>query len=286
MFLRNTFSASLGIIYRDNIASDAYSILASILYIGGPFLLVYCILKSKKYCGVLPLGTVYNRKAAVSLSMMMFPIILITTVMINYVSFIFQQIAGLEFSSGFEDVTIKGAPQIFMSIMSMSVVPAIVEEIAIRGVLLQPLRRYGDKFAIVASALIFSMLHGNMVQIPYTLFAGIYFGYIAVATGSLWPTIVLHFLNNMFSTVITIVSSNASDAAANAVTALMLAVIVICGIVGGIVYYKMRYRVKLKKGVKTLTTGEKISSLFINFPMVLAMVIMFILTMKSVTANG
>lgn len=282
VFLGKAFPA-VNMIFEDQLLSDSYSVIASVLYIGLPFFVSYLILKRKKYSGILPLGTTYNKKASTYLVMMMLTVILLTSMAVNLVSFTIQDILGVTFSSGFEDITVKGLPQTVMCILSMAVIPAIVEEIAVRGVILQPLRRYGDKFAIVASAVIFSLLHGNMVQIPYTLFAGIYFGYVAVAAGSLWPTIILHFFNNLFSAIITCVDGNIGSGAANVVTFLMLAAVVITGIVGGVCYANMRYRVKLQKGVNTLKTGEKISALFVNVPMIFALIITLFLTLTSIS---
>lgn len=284
-FLLAKFFKGFRYIVEEQLLSDAYSVLASVLFIGLPFFIVYLILKRKKYSGILPLGTTYNGKAAVYLVMMMLPVVLLTSMAVNMVSFTVQEMLGITFSSGFEDMTVKGIPETVMCILSTAVIPAIVEEISVRGVILQPLRRYGDRFAIVASAVIFSLLHGNMVQIPYTLFAGMYFGYVAVATGSLWPTIVLHFFNNLFSAVIMCVDGNFGSAAANVATFLMLFVIIVTGAVGAVMYFGMRYKVTLQKGVKTLKTGEKISALFLNVPMVFALIVTLMLTLTSISSK-
>lgn len=272
-------------LFGDQIANDAYGIVSSILFIGAPFLLAYAVLKKKKYAGILPMGTAYNRKAAVYIVMMMLPVMIISTLIINIVSFNIQNMLGITFTSGI-DMTVKGFSGTAMCVISMAVVPALVEEIAIRGVIMQPLRRYGDKFAIVASAMIFSLLHGNMVQIPYTLVAGIYFGYIAVATGSIWPTIVLHFLNNLYSAVIISTDGNFGETAANGAMYAMLAAMIVTGIIGAVLFFRMRYTVKLANGVETFKTSEKVTALFGTVPMVIAIIIMIILTSTSVSFNG
>ena len=165
----------------------------------------------------------------------------------------------------------------------MAVLPAVVEEIAIRGIVLQPLRRYGDWFAIIASSLIFSLMHGNMVQIPYTLAAGIIFGVVAVSTGSLWPSIVLHFLNNLFSVLILCVDSNFSETAANFFVFIMLGALVLQGIAGGVIFFNMRYRPRFAKGVKTLNNGEKANALFGNPVMIAALVAMVLVALTSIS---
>ena len=77
--------------------------------------------------------------------------------------------------------------------------PALLEELVFRGFILQPLRRYGDWFAIITSALLFGLIHGNMTQAPFAILAGIALGYINIVSGSMWMNILLHFLNNLIS---------------------------------------------------------------------------------------
>ena len=270
------------LLYEDSTANYAYSIVGSIIYIGLPFALVYLGLKSKKIAGVLPFGTTFNRKAAINLTMMLIPVMILSSIAVNVVSLIIQGILGIEFTSGLEDLEVNGVGGFIISTISMAIVPAIIEEFAIRGVVMQPLRRYGDKFAIIGSALIFSIMHGNMAQIPYTVVGGIYLGYLAIATGSIWPSIVLHFVNNMYSVVIMTVSSNFGDSVAGVATACMMLLFVVVGIIGGFSFSKMRYKTSLGKGVNTLNFGEKVTGLFANVPMIIAIIMMIGITITSI----
>lgn len=71
---------------------------------------------------------------------------------------------------------------------------SFLEEIFFRGVLLEKLRKYGDLFAIITSAVIFGILHGIRF-ITATTF-GLITGFLYVAGGSIkWP-ILFHFLVN------------------------------------------------------------------------------------------
>lgn len=276
------FFPSFMLLYDDSTANYAYSVVGSILYIGVPFGIAYLTLKSSKIAGRLPFGTPYNGKAAAFLTMFLVPITIFSSMAVNYISLIFQGIVGLEFTSGLEDMEMNGISGFLVGTISMAVVPAIIEEFAIRGVVLQPLRRYGDGFAIVASALIFSIMHGNMVQIPYTVVGGLYWGFLTVATGSIWPSIILHFINNFYSVVILAVSSNFGDNWSFVAVIIMMVLFIISGIVGGVGFFSMRYKTKLDKGVNTLKTGEKVSALFGNAPMIIAIIIMLGITLTSI----
>ena len=48
-----------------------------------------------------------------------------------------------------------------MNALATAVVPLFVEEFLFRGVILSQFRKYGDVFAVIASALLFGLLHRN-----------------------------------------------------------------------------------------------------------------------------
>ncbi|MBQ7595385.1 MAG: CPBP family intramembrane metalloprotease [Clostridia bacterium] len=115
----------------------------------------------------------------------------------------------------FKDVDLNNpstAGQFFMQILQIAVVPAVAEEFAVRGVVMQPLRKYGDRFAIIMSSLIFALMHGNMLQIPFAFIAGIALGYFAISTGSIWTSVAIHLCNNLFSIILSTLYDHSSAA--------------------------------------------------------------------------
>ena len=72
----------------------------------------------------------------------------------------------------------------------------IMEEIIFRGLVLRHLQPYGKGFAIVMSAFLFGIFHGNLVQIPYAFLVGLVLGYVAVEYNIVWA-MVLHMINNL-----------------------------------------------------------------------------------------
>ena len=59
----------------------------------------------------------------------------------------------------------------------------IAEELLFRGYILRTLRPYGKRFAIFASAVLFGLFHGNLVQTPYAILVGLLLGYVTVEYG-------------------------------------------------------------------------------------------------------
>ena len=72
----------------------------------------------------------------------------------------------------------------------------IWEEILFRGYVMRTLERYGKKFAILASAFLFGVYHGNVVQSPYAFVVGLILGYVAMEYNVVWA-MVLHMINNL-----------------------------------------------------------------------------------------
>ena len=124
-----------------------------------------------------------------------------------FVSFIFNVILVL---IGYMPSTSAGttstefsAVSFILSLVLTAVLPAIGEEITHRGMLVNAFKGWGDKQAIFWSALMFGLMHGNIQQVFYaSLVLGIIGGIISVKTGSIVPGMILHFINNAISVVL------------------------------------------------------------------------------------
>lgn len=88
----------------------------------------------------------------------------------------------------------SGVPMIIYAIL----VAPLFEEFLYRGALLRYLERFGAKFAILISAIMFGLMHGNIIQIPSAILIGIVFGFIAKEY-SIKLSILLHIINNAFA---------------------------------------------------------------------------------------
>lgn len=89
--------------------------------------------------------------------------------------------------------------ELILAIFSTAVVPALCEEFLFRGAILTQLKPFGNTAAIVVSAVLFGLMHQNVLQILYTTMLGIVLGIICVRIGSLWCGVLLHFFNNLYS---------------------------------------------------------------------------------------
>lgn len=90
---------------------------------------------------------------------------------------------------------------LFITIPIAVILGPVVEEIIFRGILLPRLMPFGERFAVVTSALLFGLFHCNLVQLPYAFAVGLVFGLVAARTGRLIYSIILHILLNFSGTV-------------------------------------------------------------------------------------
>ncbi len=118
---------------------------------------------------------------------------------IAYINSMVCSALGMDFSSIMSSNPINSPVKILVSFVSTAIVPALCEEFLFRGCILSNLLPYGKTTAIIGSAVLFSMMHGNPVQFLYTFAAGIVLGYLYVESGSIWPSTFLHLFNNFFS---------------------------------------------------------------------------------------
>lgn len=95
-------------------------------------------------------------------------------------------------------VTISEYPLVpfLIAIFSSAVLPAFCEEFLNRGIVLRGLRNSGLTKAIIISGLLFGLMHLNIGQFGFAFVIGMLYAFICIATGSIFPTIILHFLNN------------------------------------------------------------------------------------------
>lgn len=82
-------------------------------------------------------------------------------------------------------------------ILLLALLPAICEELAFRGFILNGLRRTGHKWgAILVTSALFGVVHMLLQQSLSAFLIGIVIGYVAVKTNSIWPAMLFHFTHN------------------------------------------------------------------------------------------
>ena len=76
------------------------------------------------------------------------------------------------------------------------IIAPITEELLMRGMVMNSLAPVNRKFALISSALLFGLMHGNFNQMFNGFLLGLIFGYIALKSGSIIPSIIAHMIVN------------------------------------------------------------------------------------------
>ena len=182
-----------------------FEVLYSVFIVGGPFFILGAIFSKKGLAGNIPMGKPRNASYLPIVVFGGFGLCLTGNIITSYLDTFFEMLTGIKPEMAATPETPKTVGGVLLFFLSTAVVPALIEEMALRGIIMQPLRRYGDWFAILSSALIFGLMHCNLAQIPFAFIAGVVIGYAVIATDSLWTGVLIHFMNNAFSVVCTIV---------------------------------------------------------------------------------
>lgn len=264
--------------------------LASVVSVFVPFAVVYGFYSKGDREKCFEFGKPVSAKAFILAVSAGFMLCLVS----NYISAGFDSFVE-GFGVTFTDIETKQPSNItefLLLTLECAVVPALVEEFAVRGIIMQPLRRYGDRFAIVMSAVIFALMHGNMMQIPFALMAGIALGYFAVSTGSIWTSVAIHFMNNFFSVLLS--STNQDSLIENIMTYAAIMIIIAAGVVSLFFYIKTDHNglglTVASKEEKILMTATSAALGFISFlcamgftmPLIyLAAVVLFVIELVS-----
>lgn len=111
--------------------------------------------------------------------------------------------ANIHFYDSLSDIPSEMLETVLYCVNTILIAP-IIEEIAFRGFLMQSLRRFGDSFALIVSAVLFGLLHVSPVSIFYAIPMGLVMGYFVLFTGSLHTAMIVHFINNLLAVLLTV----------------------------------------------------------------------------------
>ena len=87
-----------------------------------------------------------------------------------------------------------------MTLFSTIIIAPIIEEMIFRGVIMNDLKEYGYKTAIIINSVLFGLAHTEIEKVIITIFLGIIFSYVAYRY-SLRYSILLHMVWNLNSSM-------------------------------------------------------------------------------------
>lgn len=171
----------------------------------------------------------------------------LTNIIAEWIADIFDKLFG---TGELPDVMTEMIPSdgsVFNFVIFMifvGILAPICEEIIFRGFLLRGLRSCGNGFAIVISALLFGAYHGNFGQLPYAFTVGLLYGWLACASNSLLPTLILHAVNNALVTAgnyaVALMGENDFSLAVSDISAQIIGIVFWIGIPAAVLFFTLK----------------------------------------------
>lgn len=127
------------------------------------------------------------------------PFIAPTIGSVMLISFLTSLLIGL--LAGKEN-TVDIGDSLFLAIITHALTPAILEEALFRFIPMRAMKGERWPVIILYSALFFSLIHHSFFSMPYAFFAGLVFMLIDLVADSVWPSVIIHFLNNTLSVLL------------------------------------------------------------------------------------
>lgn len=184
----------------------------------------------------------------------------------NIISLLLNGLIGLIKGSPVENPvdTLLDFP-VALNLILVCVLAPLFEELMFRRLLLDRLRPYGERFALIGSALMFALIHGNLSQMFYAFGIGLVLGWLVLKTGCLWQSILIHAGINFISAGLLPLLEPLGEAGN-----VILAAFALGGTVLGIVFFfAYRRDVRPARGACGFSEGRKWRLLFENPGMVL-----------------
>ena len=274
-------------LYQTNLTfASAFGIFYSVITVGGGFSIGSRLLKKNGFSSTVPYAVPKDKIKTLLLILIGFGGCLLANFITSFfVAFaegfgIYSTYSALQYPSNTLDV--------IMIFISSALVPPLIEEFALRGILMQSMRKYGNLFAIITSAFVFGVFHGNAVQIPFAFLCGLVIGYAVMATESLWTGVIIHALMNAMSGVSSALIYYFDEYTSNTFFYVGSAIGIALGIVAVIIYlnrYKNDKTLKDDCCFKEATLGEKFLKFNSSPVMIIAIILYIIQALSQLTTT-
>ncbi len=166
---------------------------------------------------------------------------------------------------------------LLLNLFVFAVLPALFEELVFRGYVLSALRVHGDWFAVIVSALLFGLMHGNVAQIPFALIVGIALGWLYIMTDNFWIPVAVHLINNGFSFLLQYYALGLGDVAKSKLNAFAIFALIVIGALSLAVLIARRSALFRRIPHRSCMTGLGRVSALLSAPMFVVCIVVFVL---------
>lgn len=165
-----------------------------------PPILCYMLITRSKLKSFIPIKSIDFKNVV---------LIIILTFLIQSYSSVITSITSFFFENTVSDTVTDDILNFkFSSIVwAVAIAPAIFEELVFRGIILTNYKALPFKKAIFFSALMFGIMHLNITQFFYTIPVGMFLAFLVYYTGSIYSSMIAHFVTNFSQVLLVKVAS-------------------------------------------------------------------------------
>jgi len=194
----------------------------------------------------------------------------------------FLNLIGL--SSDVGTIVPSNSGELMRFVIIAAAIPAVCEELLFRGFVLSAWEVRGTKYAVIVSAILFSLMHGNIYGLPAYIFVGLVSGYLVFSLDSVYVGMIYHTVYNTACLVMNYLtfSQPAMEEAAASVAGTDIMGMVLAAalelIMGGVVIVMTLFTLKLRRKImgieplprtkQPLTLPERIMLVISLIPMI------------------
>lgn len=227
----------MGIIGPNLLMTDwANFFLIAISFYGVGFPIAYCLVRK------IPTATSKQKSTftggqVIKYSLISYTVMIILNVFTTALLSLIELLKSQSIMNPVEQVILAGSP--WLSLLCVVILSPIIEEVLFRKVILDRIRVYGDKIAIVFTGIAFGLYHGNLSQFFYATALGMILAYMVLQTNRLRYSIGVHmFINAMGSLIIPFLIGDGSDLIRTQIASLIVGIMITLGIILLIKDYK------------------------------------------------
>lgn len=156
--------------------------------------LLYLLISKQPIISTLKLNKGIDKESIIII-LQLFLVSFLLKLGINYII----MLTGTVDPTGVTNQIIEMVPSLPIFFVAVVVLPMFLEEIVIRGIILNEFTDTNLWQSSIMTGLLFGIMHVDLGQLGYTTALGIIMAAIVLCTGSIWASIFFHFLNNFLT---------------------------------------------------------------------------------------
>jgi len=158
--------------------------------------ILFIKLKNFSYKKVLRLNKVNIPLLLLSSGILLFSLPIVTIINLIYAAII-KAIFGKFIASA--PPIYSGISGMFISFFIITITPAIIEELVFRGIISSGFEKYGKKWSIFFSGVLFALMHCDFQKLPGIIILGMILAWLAYRANSIYCSMSAHFTNNFLA---------------------------------------------------------------------------------------